>query len=254
MLTGRLSGRRVGDVDPAELDPPAVGSSKPPIIRRVVVLPQPDGPSSEKNSPGRISSEMSSTARTSRNRFDTPDRRISGTASETVMRGQPTGRLSAGARRVPSSATRARRERSATGAALIAGPASCGPRSATARRPSRRRTAGPGASRSTTSGAWSDGIGGPLRASRSISAQTTRVGDRRLTQEMVDPHPEVLVEVAGPVVPPREAAGLGALAADRRRPGPARAGPGTPPARARRRGCRRGRPPHPRRRRRSARC
>ena len=28
-----------------------MGSSKPAIIRRVVVLPQPDGPSSEKNSP-----------------------------------------------------------------------------------------------------------------------------------------------------------------------------------------------------------
>ena len=32
---------------------PAVGSSKPPIMRSVVVLPQPDGPSSEKNSPSR---------------------------------------------------------------------------------------------------------------------------------------------------------------------------------------------------------
>ena len=32
----------------------------------------------------------------------------------------------------------------------------------------------PGSSRSTTSGAWSDGVGGPLRASRSISAHTTR--------------------------------------------------------------------------------
>src|SRR5450631_1391913 len=30
---------------------PAVGSSKPATIRSVVVLPQPDGPSSEKNSP-----------------------------------------------------------------------------------------------------------------------------------------------------------------------------------------------------------
>src|SRR5690606_36685305 len=31
-----------------------VGVSKPPIIRSVVVLPQPDGPSSEKNSPSRM--------------------------------------------------------------------------------------------------------------------------------------------------------------------------------------------------------
>ena len=31
-----------------------MGSSSPAIIRSVVVLPQPDGPSSEKNSPARI--------------------------------------------------------------------------------------------------------------------------------------------------------------------------------------------------------
>ena len=30
---------------------PAVGSMKPAIIRKVVVLPQPEGPSSETNSP-----------------------------------------------------------------------------------------------------------------------------------------------------------------------------------------------------------
>ena len=30
---------------------PAVGSSKPPIMRSVVVLPQPDGPSSAKKLP-----------------------------------------------------------------------------------------------------------------------------------------------------------------------------------------------------------
>src|SRR5260221_14376460 len=33
---------------------PEVGSSKPAIMRRLVVLPQPDGPSIEKNSPSRI--------------------------------------------------------------------------------------------------------------------------------------------------------------------------------------------------------
>ena len=41
---------------------PAVGSSKPPIMRSVVVLPQPDGPSRAKKLPCSISSEMSSTA------------------------------------------------------------------------------------------------------------------------------------------------------------------------------------------------
>ncbi len=40
---------------------PEVGSLKPAIIRRVVVLPQPDGPSSEKNSPLAISMSRPST-------------------------------------------------------------------------------------------------------------------------------------------------------------------------------------------------
>ena len=41
---------------------PAVGSSKPAIIRSTVVLPEPDGPSIEKNSPSRISRSRPSTA------------------------------------------------------------------------------------------------------------------------------------------------------------------------------------------------
>ena len=41
---------------------PRVGCSKPPIMRSVVVLPQPDGPSMAKNAPRGISSERSSTA------------------------------------------------------------------------------------------------------------------------------------------------------------------------------------------------
>ena len=44
---------------------PEDGNSKPPIMRSVVVLPQPEGPSSVKNSPWRTSSEMPSTACTS---------------------------------------------------------------------------------------------------------------------------------------------------------------------------------------------
>jgi hypothetical protein len=39
-----------------------VGCSKPAIIRSVVVLPQPDGPSIEKNSPSAMSKSASSTA------------------------------------------------------------------------------------------------------------------------------------------------------------------------------------------------
>ena len=48
---------------------PASGRSKPAIMRRLVVLPHPDGPRSEKNSPLRTSSETSSTAATSSKRF-----------------------------------------------------------------------------------------------------------------------------------------------------------------------------------------
>ncbi len=56
---------------------PDVGSSKPPIMRRVVVLPQPDGPSSEKNSPSRTSRSMWSTATTSPNFLTTSTSRTS---------------------------------------------------------------------------------------------------------------------------------------------------------------------------------
>ncbi len=41
---------------------PSVCRSKPPIMRKSVVLPQPDGPSSEKNSPGAMSKVALSTA------------------------------------------------------------------------------------------------------------------------------------------------------------------------------------------------
>src|SRR6188508_1444251 len=58
---------------------PSVGCSKPPIIRSVVVLPQPDGPSSAKKLPRSISSERSSTATTSSNRLVNSASRTSGT-------------------------------------------------------------------------------------------------------------------------------------------------------------------------------
>ena len=50
--------------------------------------------------------------------------------------------------------------------------------------------------------------GGPFRASRSISASTTRAATGSEHEEQVDPHPEVLVEHARPVVPPRVPPGL----------------------------------------------
>ena len=44
---------------------PALGSWKPAIMRKVVVLPQPDGPSSVSSSPGATSRLTSCTAATS---------------------------------------------------------------------------------------------------------------------------------------------------------------------------------------------
>ena len=44
---------------------PSFGRTKPAIMRSVVVLPQPEGPRREKNSPSSTRSETSSTARVS---------------------------------------------------------------------------------------------------------------------------------------------------------------------------------------------
>ena len=69
----------------------------------------------------------------------------------------------------------------------------------------------PASSRSITTGAWSEGIGLPLRASRSISAHTVRVGDRTGHQQMIDAHAEVLVEVCRRGSPTTCSAGLGVV-------------------------------------------
>ncbi len=57
---------------------PSSGVSKPASIRSSVVLPQPLGPSSAKNSPAAMSSESLSTARKLPNDLDTPSIRSSG--------------------------------------------------------------------------------------------------------------------------------------------------------------------------------
>src|SRR3954452_5062291 len=59
---------------------PSVGRSNPAIMRRQVVLPEPDGPSIVKNSPRRISRSTPSTAVTSPNVLRTPARRMSACA------------------------------------------------------------------------------------------------------------------------------------------------------------------------------
>src|SRR5215213_7223445 len=56
---------------------PSFGVSKPASMRRSVVLPQPDGPSSAKNSPSRISSESRSTAAKPEKRLLTASKRTS---------------------------------------------------------------------------------------------------------------------------------------------------------------------------------
>ena len=62
MLTSRSNGGFRSRRSPWSRTRPSVGSSKPAIIRSVVVLPEPDGPSIEKNSPSRTSRSTRSTA------------------------------------------------------------------------------------------------------------------------------------------------------------------------------------------------
>ena len=57
------TGRSVMSLPPTWTRPES-GSSKPAIMRKDVVLPQPDGPSREKNSPAAMSSVTPSTATT----------------------------------------------------------------------------------------------------------------------------------------------------------------------------------------------
>src|SRR3954465_8807909 len=64
MFTSRLFGVTPVTSLPSRNTVPAVGSSNPAIIRIVVVLPHPDGPSSEKNSPCPIARSICCTAGT----------------------------------------------------------------------------------------------------------------------------------------------------------------------------------------------
>ncbi len=81
MLTLRLCGGTDVTSSPPTMTLPEVGSLKPAIIRRVVVLPQPEGPSSEKNSPCLIDSSTLSTTVVSPNRLVSP---TSSTAASAV--------------------------------------------------------------------------------------------------------------------------------------------------------------------------
>src|SRR6516225_11639618 len=86
MLTGRSCGRTWAMSLPLSRMRPSSGVSKPASMRSNVVLPQPLGPRSAKNSPAGISSETPSTARTPPNFFTTPSMRSSGMATACTCR------------------------------------------------------------------------------------------------------------------------------------------------------------------------
>jgi len=65
VFTGRSYGGKRDTSSPASSIVPSSGVSKPAIIRSVVVLPDPEGPSIVKNSPCAISRSIVSTATTS---------------------------------------------------------------------------------------------------------------------------------------------------------------------------------------------
>ena len=62
MFTLRLCGGVFATSSPSSRMRPLVGRSNPAIMRSVVVLPQPDGPTIVKNSPGGMNRSMPSTA------------------------------------------------------------------------------------------------------------------------------------------------------------------------------------------------
>src|SRR5919204_200311 len=86
MFTGRRFGRTRVTSSPCRTMRPASGTSKPAIIRRLVVLPQPLGPSSEKNSPSAIESDTSCTAATRPNPLLTPSSAIATLRSCAIKR------------------------------------------------------------------------------------------------------------------------------------------------------------------------
>src|ERR1051325_11579678 len=150
MFTGRLFAGTVVTSLPWSTILPSSGRSNPATIRSVVVLPQPLGPSSEKNSPSAISRETSSTAPTPPKRFVTLSRPMAARGSATALNGlppRPCARLWGSLRAVrPGSACRSRR-RSRTcrrqGEPLLARP----PRARGAGPPSGLRLARPGRGR-----------------------------------------------------------------------------------------------------------
>ena len=87
MLTGRSCGSTGAMSRPPSRMRPSSGVSKPASMRSSVVLPQPLGPNSAKNSPAAMSSESRSTARKLPKVFDTPSIRSNGMSSAASVGG-----------------------------------------------------------------------------------------------------------------------------------------------------------------------
>src|SRR6266481_3056502 len=84
----RYGGTRVSRRPPSRISP-AVADSKPAIIISVVVLPEPLGPSSVRNSPDATVRETSSTASTAPNVFDTATSSSSGPCGAVMRSAEP---------------------------------------------------------------------------------------------------------------------------------------------------------------------
>src|SRR4029453_13604068 len=77
---------------PASTTRPASGSTSPATIRSTVLLPQPEGPRGERNSPGAASRETSSTATTAPNDLRSRETLSAGAAPLTAGDAPPPGR------------------------------------------------------------------------------------------------------------------------------------------------------------------
>src|SRR6476620_9506057 len=115
MLTGRLFAETLVMSAPSRITAPASGVSKPAIIRSVVVLPQPDGPSMVKNSPGGICRSIPSTATTSPNSFVKPSSWTSPCTGSDLERRDGSGLAAAGEPAVDEEGERERCQRDEQG-------------------------------------------------------------------------------------------------------------------------------------------
>ena len=72
MAVGRRSGGRSVTSTPSMAICPALGASKPPMMRKSVDLPEPDGPNRQTSSPSSMTRSMASSAMTLPNALAMP--------------------------------------------------------------------------------------------------------------------------------------------------------------------------------------